>query len=117
MTNRERALHLLHYQPVDRMPAVHFGYWRELLIEWAEQGHIPMELAQNWGDSNAADLELDRLIGWDFNWQHLVGAHMGLRPGFEHKVLETLADGTLRVTSRGGKRKCENGKKTHPDPP
>ena len=102
MTNRERALNLLHYKPVDRMPAVHFGYWHELLVEWAEQGHIPMELVKRHGDSNDADRELDRLIGWDFNWQHLVGAHMGLRPGFEHKVLETLPDGSLRVQNGVG---------------
>ena len=38
MTNRERAMNLLRFQPVDRMPAVHFGYWSELLTEWAEQG-------------------------------------------------------------------------------
>ena len=102
MTNRERALNLLHYKPVDRMPAVHFGYWHELLIEWAEQGKIPMELARSYGDSNAADRELDRLIGWDFNWQHIVGAHMGLKPGFEYKVLEVLPDGTQRVQNSAG---------------
>ena len=37
MTNRERALNILHYKPADRLPAVHFGYWRELLDEWVEQ--------------------------------------------------------------------------------
>ena len=102
MTNRERALNLLHYKPVDRMPAVHFGYWHELLIEWAEQGKIPMELARSYGDSNAADRELDRILGWDFNWQHIVGAHMGLKPGFEYKVLEVLPDGTQRVQNGSG---------------
>ena len=102
MTNRERALNLLHYKPVDRMPAVHFGYWHELLIEWAEQGKIPMELARSYGDSNAADRELDRILGWDFNWQHIVGAHMGLKPGFEYKVLEVLPDGTQRVQNGAG---------------
>lgn len=37
MTNRERAMNILHFQPTDRFPAVHFGYWSELLTEWAEQ--------------------------------------------------------------------------------
>ena len=45
MTNRERALNILHFKPVDRMPAVHFGYLPELLTEWAEQGKIPKYLA------------------------------------------------------------------------
>jgi len=102
MTNRERAINILHFKPVDRMPAVHFGYWPELLIEWAEQGKIPMDVARSWGDGNAADREIDRLIGWDFNWSRTTGAHMGLRPGFEHKVLEVFPDGTQRIQSGSG---------------
>lgn len=95
-------MRILHYEPIDRMPAVHFGYWGELLVEWAEQGKIPMSLAQSWGDGNAADEELDRLIGWDFNWSHVAGANNGLMPPFEHKVLETLGDGTMRVQNGDG---------------
>ena len=38
MTNRERAMNILHYKPVDRMPAVQFGYWSELRTEGDEQG-------------------------------------------------------------------------------
>jgi len=102
MTNRERAMRILHYQPVDHLPAVHFGYWRELLIEWAEQGKIPMELAQSWGDGNDADKELDKLLGWDFNWGCSIGARMNLHPAFERKVLEVLPDGTERVQNGQG---------------
>lgn len=102
MTNRERAMKILHFEAADRMPAVHFGYWRELLQEWAEQGKIPMDLAKAWGDSNDADRELDRLIGWDFNWYHVRGANKGLFPRFEHKILEVLPDGTQRVQNSSG---------------
>ena len=49
MTNRERALNILHFKPVDRLPAVHFGYWNELLVAWAEQGNISSDLARAWG--------------------------------------------------------------------
>jgi len=97
MTNRERAMNLLHYQSVDRMPAVHFGYWEELLLEWAEQGKIPKELAHGCGDGSAKERELDKLIGWDFNWYRCSGSDCGLRPRFEHKVLGVLPDGTQRV--------------------
>ena len=45
-------------------PAVHFGYWSELLQEWAEQGKISKDLAGSVGDGNDADRELDRIIGW-----------------------------------------------------
>ena len=102
MNNRERALNILRYKPVDRMPAVHFGYWPELLVEWAEQGKIPMELAKGWGDGNEADMAIDKLIGWDFNWAHTYGARQGLYPHFERKVLEVLPDGTQRVRNHDG---------------
>ncbi len=102
MTNKERALNILRYKPVDRLPAVHFGYWGELLHEWAAQGKIPLELARNWGDGNDYDKELDKIIGWDFNWQHMRGCSNGLYPGFEHKVLEVLPDGARRVQTYTG---------------
>ena len=33
MTNRERAMNILHDKPVDRMPAVHFGYWEDICFK------------------------------------------------------------------------------------
>ena len=102
MTNRERALNLLKFKPVDRLPAVHFGYWNELLYEWAEQGKIPLRLAEQWRDSNDADAELDKLIGWDFNWACGNGANNGLKPRFEQKVLGVLPDGSQRIINNLG---------------
>lgn len=102
MTNKERTMNILHYRSADRMPAVHFGYWSELLEEWAEQGHITMDLAKAWGDGNEADRELDRMLGWDFNWYHTASGHNGLKPGFESKVLEKLPDGSQLVQNGVG---------------
>ncbi len=102
MTNRERAMNLLHYKPVDRIPAVHFGYWGELLEEWAQQGKIPKALAVGNSDGSEQDRELDKLIGWDFNWSNTRGANQGLFPGFEPKVLEVLPDGTQRTIDNLG---------------
>lgn len=102
MTNRDRAMNILHYKQPDRMPAVHFGYWSELLVEWAEQGKISMELAKAWGDGNDADHELDKIIGWDFNWSNCCGSRNGLFPKFEEKVLEVLPDGTKRIQNPFG---------------
>ena len=103
MTNRERALNILHYQSADRMPAVHFGYWAECLQEWADQGHISQELAKAArGDSSPGQRELDQIIGWDFNWNYTVGASYGLRPAFERKTLEVLPDGSHRVLTGNG---------------
>jgi len=102
MTNRERTYNLLHFKPVDRMPAAHFGYWPELLTEWAELGKIPRELAVGNYDGSAKERELDKLIGWDFNYYRTFGASNHLRPGFENKVLEVLPDGTRRVQNGDG---------------
>lgn len=103
MTAREMCLNILHYRSAERMPAVHFGYWRELLLEWAEQGHISHELAKGAViDGSAAQKELDKILGWDCVWGHSVNIHTGLYPYFERKVLETLPDGTQRVQTGTG---------------
>ncbi len=102
MTNRERAMNLLHYKSVDRMPAVHFGYWSELLLEWAEQGKISKEIADGWWDGSPMEKELDKIIGWDFNWFTTVGSNYGLSPRFEQKVLQTFPDGTQRIQNADG---------------
>lgn len=102
MNNRERTLNILHFKSADRLPAVHFGYWRELLEEWADQGKISRELAMGVRDANECDRELDRIIGWDFNWTTTKGASTRLSPPFEKKVLETLPDGTCRLQTEKG---------------
>ena len=102
MTNRERAMNILHYKDADRLPAVHFGYWQELLAEWKEQGHIPAEIADNCPDGSDNDRRLDEIIGWDFNWHTVVCPDMSLNPCFEQKVIEVLPDGTKRVQNHMG---------------
>ena len=102
MTNRERAMNILHYKDVDRLPAVHFGYWGELLTEWADQGKIPRELAEGNWDGSPKDRELDKLIGWDFNWNSCVGTANGLMPGFGWQELEVLPDGCRRILNNNG---------------
>ena len=46
--------------------------------------------------------ELDKLIGWDFNWNSCTGTNNGLWPHFETKVLEILPDGSHRVQNHVG---------------
>ncbi len=43
MNHRERVKAIFHYQPYDRMPVVHFGYWNETLEKWYQQGHITVK--------------------------------------------------------------------------
>lgn len=102
MTNRERAMNLLHFKPADRLPAVHFGYWRELLAEWVGQGKIPAHILEGYYDGSPTDRELDKLIGWDFNWYHCVSASNSLFPHFASEVLETLPDGSRKIRNPWG---------------
>ncbi|HEY3284303.1 MAG TPA: uroporphyrinogen decarboxylase family protein [Armatimonadota bacterium] len=102
MTNRERALAILNYQPYDRMPLVHFGYWGETLEKWCQEGHLSREEIHGWGDGNAVDAALSRKIGWDFDWQCMVYPDTGLRPGFESKVIEEFPDGSRSVLNGDG---------------
>ncbi len=95
-------MNILRSRPVDRFPAVHFGYWAELLPEWVEQGKIPARLAENNYDGSETERELDERIGWDFNWSRTVGANGGLLPPFEYKVLAELPDGSRRVQNSVG---------------
>ncbi len=107
MTNRERALAVLRYQAYDRMPLVHFGYWRETLQKWAAEGHITEALVKAHGDGNPADYELNAMLGWDFNWQCMFSPNAGLKPGFEREVIKTLEDGTQHVMDHNGVVLCQ----------
>jgi uroporphyrinogen decarboxylase len=102
MNNRERALAILNYQPYDRLPIVHFGFWNETLARWADEGHITHELAQAWGDGNAADHAVGGKLGFDFNWYRVFGVYTNLLPPFERKVLEVLPDGTRKEVNSDG---------------
>ena len=103
MTTRERCMNILHYKDTDRIPAVHFGYWGELLVEWAEQGHISMEMAKGAvHDGSPVQAELDKIIGWDCTWHNCVYPKLGLYPAFQRKVIETLPDGSQRVLTNKG---------------
>ncbi len=95
-------MNILHYKDVDRMPAVHFGYWPELLQEWVDQGKLPPEAIRGWYDGGPKDQELDKILGWDFNWYHCFGSANGLMPGFVPRVLEVFPDGTRREMDSNG---------------
>ncbi|MDF1514048.1 MAG: uroporphyrinogen decarboxylase family protein [Anaerolineae bacterium] len=102
MNNRERVHAILHYREYDRMPVVHFGYWRETLDKWAAEGHITVEQAQSWGDGNPTDAVIAEKLGFDFNWSTAFSPATRLRPAFETKVIETFADGSRHVMNDEG---------------
>jgi uroporphyrinogen decarboxylase len=102
MNHRERLKAVFNYQPYDRLPLVHFGFWNELLDEWARQGHITWEEAKTWSDGNAADDAVTARLGFDYNYYRVVGLEARLFPPFPRRVLETLPDGSRKVANENG---------------
>ncbi|MBE5767636.1 MAG: hypothetical protein E7335_10860 [Clostridiales bacterium] len=104
MTNRERVQAIMHFQPVDRVPVVAFGYWGETLEKWADEGHFPKAWLKelNMGDGAEGDRAVMEKLGFDFNWQPTSGAHVGLNPSFERTVLSEDKDGSILVRDHNG---------------
>ncbi len=100
MTLRENTLAILRYQAYDRFPIVSFGYWKETLDRWADEGYITHDEAEDYGrcgDNSAADRSIMTKLGFDFNWNSCVSCNNLLMPSFEPQILETRADGSQVV--------------------
>jgi hypothetical protein len=102
LNNRARTLAILNYQPFDRLPLIHFGYWAETLAKWAAEGHITREMAQGQADGNAIDVGLNKLLGWDFSWNCAFSWNNRLEPEFERRVLAERPDGSRLVMNEDG---------------
>jgi uroporphyrinogen decarboxylase len=102
MTNRQRVLAVLRYQPYDRLPIVHFGYWGETLQKWAREGHITEEEARGWGDGNPVDAVLNARLGFDFDYYSTFHPALNLYPAFESKVVRELPGGKRHVLNADG---------------
>jgi len=96
MTNRERAMAILNYQPYDHLPVVHFGFWEETRDKWAEEGYITKAEARR-GDPCVA-----QKLGFDFEWGPCVAQHTGLRPDFAREVVKELGNGARHVRNHNG---------------
>jgi hypothetical protein len=102
MNDRQRVMAVLNYQPYDRMPVVHFGYWTDTLAKWAAEGHITDEEVKEWGDGNPTDVEVSRRLGFDFNYYCVMHCQTHIEPGFERKEIEELPDGSKKVLNAEG---------------
>jgi len=102
MNNRERTMAILNYQPYDHIPIIHFGYWRETLEKWSEEGHIGGEEALFWGDGNQYCEAIAKKLGFDFGWTCQFGSHTSLRPGFSEKTVKDLGNGKKHVMNGDG---------------
>ena len=92
----------MNYQPYDRLPVVHFGYWAETLEKWAAEGHITRSQAAGWHDGNAIDRAIGAQLGFDFGWGSAFGPNLGLHPPFRRRVVTRFPDGSRHVLNEDG---------------
>jgi hypothetical protein len=102
MNNRTRALAILNYEPYDRLPLVHFGYWEATLIKWAGEGHITLQEAQAYAYGNAFDVKMNELLGWDFTWNCSFAWNNRLDPELERRILEERPNGSYLIMNEDG---------------
>ncbi|MBS6194062.1 MAG: hypothetical protein KH828_00595 [Clostridiales bacterium] len=102
MTNRERVKAILNYQPYDRMPVVHFGFWNETLEKWYHEGHITEEEYLSWGDGNEYDKRIGERLGFDFNWYYCFSPATSLFPSFEQKDVGAYPSGGRMMRNSDG---------------
>lgn len=74
MTYRELFTRIMHYEPVDRMPVVHWTSWPETRREWIEQG-LPADVSEH------AFLDASPM-------NHGVSVNNGLFPLFPEEIVE-----------------------------
>ncbi len=98
MNTRENAMAVLHYKPYERMPVVHFGFWDELLVQWKAEGRIEAPL----DDYPSVQAELEKKLGFDFEWISMYSPRRALFPGFVPEVLERFADGRVKRRNANG---------------
>lgn len=102
MNLRDDSMAILHYQPYEHFPIVHFGFWEETVAKWVQEGHIPAEHADYEGDNSPADWHIGRALGFDFNWSTTYGGRNGLLPALETRVIETLPNGQIKSVDGNG---------------
>ncbi|MDD4744985.1 MAG: hypothetical protein PHN53_10320, partial [Eubacteriales bacterium] len=102
MNHRERFWAIMHDEPYDRLPVLHFGYWQETLQKWCREGHLTEEELEGVSDGSAAETSLSCKFGFDYNYYTCHHTASNLFPGFEHKVLEELPDGSRKVQNSDG---------------
>ncbi len=102
MTDRERLLAVLRYEPYDCLPVVHFGFLADTLNKWVAEGHLTPEQVGGYSDGNLVDQELCRLLGFDFCYHTLFAPSSSLMPWFKSEVVKEFPDGSRHILSGQG---------------
>lgn len=101
MNDRERFKAIMHYQPYDRLPLVHFAHWNETLERWAAEGHLSAEEVRGFGQFET-DAAIARKLGFDFDYFTCMFPDIYLRPFFTEEILEELPGGGRKVRNIEG---------------
>jgi hypothetical protein len=102
MNYRERFNAILHYEDYDTMPVIHFGFWDETLLKWANEGHLTNEEALGWADGNGHDFSITKKLGFDSTWMVGAGGEATIYPPFEEKIIEWLDDNKFKRLDQFG---------------
>jgi hypothetical protein len=102
MDNRTRTLAILNYEPYDRLPLLHFGYWLETLYQWAAEGHITVEEAKGYADGNSIDVALNKRLGFDFCYTSAFIWNTRLEPPVARRIVEERPDGSHVLLNEDG---------------
>ncbi len=105
---------IMHYEPYDKMPIVHFGFWYETICKWEQEGHITADEAAPYHNGTAfdgsdAEHAVAGKLGFDYNYFTTVSPNGGLMPGFEHKVIGTTPDGFELIQNAQGAIEVHRG--------
>lgn len=103
LTQRQRFLRYMRFEPVDRVPLMDMGLWPETLERWHGEG-----LPDSVRDLRALEAHLDLDLSFNLNWLPI---EMGVFPPFQEEILEesdqdvVLRDGSgvlMRKRKRAG---------------
>ena len=92
LSSRQRFLRTMHYQAVDRLPHMEFGYWASLKDRWLAEGHLPEQMRQA-DDGVIPDHLVEVYCGCE--QRRSVDPRIGAGPTRPIEMVEERNDGTI----------------------
>lgn len=96
LTPRERFRRVMHYQAVDRLPHMEFGYWNSLKDRWFDQGHLPPDIAR---DDDGVILNSAVECFWGCEQRFSTGPHIDAGPP---RPIEVVSERDGKLIYRDG---------------
>jgi hypothetical protein len=96
LTTRERFVRTLHYQAVDHVPHMEFGYWASLKDRWTNEGHLPAGLSRG-PEGEISNREVEQFFGCE--------QRTGISPAIDagpHRPVEIVGERDGKLVYRDG---------------